>query len=160
MRKLDSVLHDRLKSLITSMGYDYVGAEMQQQGQTTVFRIFIDSLPESEKTGVTADDCSLVSRQVSAMLDVEDFMQGRYILELSSPGLDRPLYEIEHFVKFVGSNISLRLHMPLDGRRQFKGLLERVDGEDIYLLVDGIEQAFKLPYHTIEKANLIASISF
>ncbi len=160
MRKIDAALHDRLNSLINSMGYDFFGSDLQSHGRSVVFRIYIDGSDGSPQKGVTVEDCSKVSRQVSAMLDVEDFMQGQYTLEVSSPGVDRPLLELAHYVKYVGGRVNIKLHTPLEGRRQFKGLLVRVEGENIHILVDDAKHVSMLPFSTIEKANLIANISF
>lgn len=155
MRKIDPVLHERLATLISSMGYELVGCEMVPQGRQMVFRIYIDS-----ETGVTADGCAQVSYQVSAMMDVEDPIQSRYSLEVSSPGIDRPLFEIEHYRKYIGKTVKIRLYAPINQRRQFKGILQRVEGEDIYLLVDGVEQEIKLPFSAIEKGNLVGDVIF
>jgi len=137
------------------MGYELVGCEMVPQGRQMVFRIYIDS-----ETGVTADGCAQVSYQVSAMMDVEDPIQSRYSLEVSSPGIDRPLFEIEHYRKYIGKTVKIRLYAPINQRRQYKGILQRVEGEDIYLLVDGIEQEVKLPFSAIEKGNLVGDVIF
>src|SRR5579871_2080700 len=118
MRKVDPVLQEKLVKLVSSMGYELVGCEAFSQGQQTVFRIYIDG-----KNGVTVDDCSKVSRQISAMMDVEDLVQSRYTLEVSSPGINRPLFTIEHYHKYVGSRVKIRLYVSIDGRKQFKGLL-------------------------------------
>ncbi len=142
------------------MGYDFFGSEVQAHGRLTLFRIYIDGLDGSPQKGVTVEDCSKVSRQVGAMLDVEDFMQGQYTLEVSSPGIDRPLLELAHYARYVGSRVNIKLHAPLEGRRQFKGLLVRVEGENIHVLVDDAKDVSMLPFSTIEKANLIANISF
>jgi ribosome maturation factor RimP len=153
MKKIDPVLHERLSQLIGSMGYELVGCETVPQGRQMIFRIYIDS-----PKGVTVDDCSRVSRQVGAMMDVEDPFESRYALEVSSPGIDRPLFEIEHYRKYIGKRIKLKLYSPVNQRRQFKGVLQRVEGEDIFLLVDDTEQEVKLSYSMIEKANLIGEI--
>ena len=153
MRKIDPVLHERLRTLINAMGFELVGCEMLPQGGRMLFRIFIDS-----DTGVTVDNCSQVSHQVSAMMDVEDPIQGRYTLEVSSPGIDRPLFEIGHYQKFVGKRAKIKLYSPINKRRQFKGILLRVEGEDIYLLEDDLAKEVKLPFSDIEKANLIGDI--
>ena len=160
MRKLDPLLHDRIKTLINSMGYEFVGAEMLPESGRMVFRVYIDGLDASPQKGVTVDDCSKVSQQVGAMLDVEELIQGRYLLEVSSPGLDRQLFELTHYLRFVGSRIAVTLHIPIEGRRKFKGQLVRVEGEDIYLLPDDTEHELKLSFSGIEKANLIANIRF
>lgn len=153
MRKVDPILVERLEALVNSMGCELVGCELFPQGRRMVFRIYIDS-----PRGVTVDDCSRVSYQVSAMMDVEDPIQGSYSLEVSSPGIDRPLFEIKHYQKYIGSHAKIRLRMPIDNRRQYKGILCRVEGEDIYLLVDDSKQEVKLPFSAIEKANLIGDL--
>lgn len=153
MRKIDSGLHEQLVKLISSMGYELVGCEVVPQGRQAIFRIYIDS-PQ----GVSVDDCSKVSHQVSAMMDVADPFQAKYALEVSSPGIDRPLFELEHFTRFVGKEIKIKLYSPVNQRRQFKGVLKRVDGEDIYLFVPDLEQEVKLSFSNIEKASLIGEV--
>lgn len=153
MRKIDPVLNERLATLIRSMGCELVGCEMIPQGRRIVFRIFID-----KENGVTVDDCSKVSSQVGAMFAVEDPIPGGYALEVSSPGIDRPLFELEHYCRFVGKRVKIKLHVAINQRRQFSGTLLRVEGEDIYLLVDDSQQEIKLPYSAIDKANLVGEI--
>lgn len=155
MRKIDPILHERLITLVASMGHELVGCELLPQGRQMLFRIYIDG-----PNGVKIDDCTEVSRQISAMMDVEDTFQDKYILEVSSPGIDRPLFELDHFRKYIGRQVRIRLYSPIEQRRQFKGILQRVDGEDIYILVDTSEQEVKLPFSAIEKANLIGDIGF
>jgi ribosome maturation factor RimP len=133
------------------MGYEFVGCEYHGQGRYSVLRIYIDN-----QNGVTLDDCSKVSQQVSAVLDVEDPIHGRYSLEVSSPGLDRPLFEITHYQKQIGNRIKLRLFTPVQNQRNFVGVLLRVEENTIYLLVNGEEK--KLSFFDIEKANVVADI--
>src|SRR3990167_3308475 len=152
MRKLDSNLHERLEKLINSMGYEIWGYELISQGRQLIFRLYIDT-----PKGVTIEDCSQVSYQVSAMMDVEDPFQSRYTLEVSSPGIDRPLFELEHYHQYIGKRVNIRLHLPINRRRQFKGVLHRVEGENIYLLMDDSNE-MRLPYSEIEKANVIGDV--
>ncbi|MBX3708255.1 MAG: ribosome maturation factor RimP [Gammaproteobacteria bacterium] len=155
MIKVDPVLYERLVTLIGSMGYELVGCELLPQGRQVVFRIYIDG-----ENGVTLDDCSRVSHQVSAMMDVEDPIQGRYSLEISSPGIDRPLFDIEHYRRYVGKRVKIRLYSPINQRRQYTGVLQRVEGDDIYLMIEGLEHEIKLSFSAIEKANLIGDVRF
>lgn len=155
MSKVDPALHEQLVNLIASMGYELFGCELVSQGRQMVFRLYIDS-----DKGVTIDDCSRVSHQVSAMMDVVDAIQGRYFLEVSSPGINRPLFELAHYQKYIGSTVKIRLHAPLKQRRQFTGLVKRIEGEDIYLLVEGSGEEVVLPFSAIEKGNLVGEISF
>ncbi len=153
MKKIDPVLNARLETLLVSMGYDYIGAEILPMNGSKVFRIFIDT-----PTGVSVEDCSKVSRQVSAMMDVEDPFQSRYSLEVSSPGIDRPLFELKHFEQHVGSQVKIRLQSPINQQRQFKGILKQVVGESIHLLVEGSEKEVVLPYAAVDKANIIGDV--
>jgi ribosome maturation factor RimP len=127
--------------------------EMLPQGGQVVFRLYVDS-----PNGITVDDCSKVSHQVSALFDVEEPVQGRYILEVSSPGIDRPLFELDQYRKQVGNRIKVKLYVPIDQRRQFKGILKRVEGDVIVLQVEDSDQEISLPYSAIEKANVIGEI--
>lgn len=147
MSRIASTLNDQLLSIVNAMGYEFVGAEMQGR----VLQLFID-----KENGVGLDDCSRVSRQVSAMLDVENPIQGHYILEVSSPGLDRPLFELTHYKKQLGKRIKVHMQAPINRRRKFVGMLLRVVDNDIHLLVD--EEEVVLPFSEIEKANVIADI--
>jgi ribosome maturation factor RimP len=149
MRKTDTTLRDLLASLVNSMDYEFVGCELQKQNRRSLLRIYIDS-----ENGITVDDCAKVSRQVSAMLDVEDPIKGEYTLEVSSPGIDRPLFEIAHYQKRMGDRVQLRLYSPLNGRRNFVGFLLGVEGDNIHLRVEQDEVV--LPFSNIEKAKVIA----
>ena len=146
----EKTLRDHLAALVTAMGYEFVGYELQRQGRSSVLRIYID-----HERGITLDDCSKVSYQVSAMLDVEDPIKEEYNLEISSPGLDRPLFEIAQYKKCIGNRIKVRTYHPLDNRRNFVGVLHQVDEtNDVHLLTDAGEVV--LPFASIEKARVIA----
>lgn len=140
-------INDLLLPVVEAMGYEFVGCKYIPQGAYTVLRVYID-----KEGGVTLDDCGKVSAQLSAVLDVEEPITGRYTLEVSSPGSDRPLFTLEHFQRFVGHNAAIRLHTPMDGRRNFKGKIVSVDDNIITIDVDG--EIFKLSFDTIELANL------
>ena len=148
MRQGDTTLRDRLASMVNAMGYEFVGCELQRQGRSSLLRIYIDS-----EQGITVDDCAKVSRQVSAVLDVEDPIQGQYTLEVSSPGLNRPLFEMAHYQKYVGSRIKVRVSSPVDNQRNFVGKLLKVDEMNVYLLVE--QEEIILPFSNIEKAKVI-----
>jgi len=99
------------------------------------------------------DDCARVSHQVSGILDVEDPIPEQYMLEVSSPGMDRPLYTLEQFQAYAGHQVQLRLRMPFEGRRKFKGLLNGVEGDEVLLVVD--DEEYLLPIDYIDRANVI-----
>jgi len=141
-------LNQMIEPAVEAVGFEFVGLEYVAEGRLSVLRIFIDH-PE----GITVDNCADVSRQVSAILDVEDPISGNYNLEVSSPGYDRPLFKLEHFERFQGEEIKLRSHAPVDGRRNFRGILKAVDGETLTLLVDGKE--FQVQFGNVDKANIV-----
>lgn len=134
--------------MIESMGYEFVGCEQVSQGRLAILKVYID-----QEGGITADDCGRVSHQVSALLDVEASISHQYHLEVSSPGLDRPLFDIEDFRKFIKREVSIRLKTPLNNRANFKGVIEDIKGNEIIIKCDGEE--FVLTYEQIAKANLI-----
>lgn len=153
MNKAVATLRDRLAGLVEALGYEFVGCELiRHSKRRALLRVYIDNT-----AGITVNDCSKVSRQVSAMLDVEDPIQGEYTLEVSSPGLDRPLFEMAHYQQYLGSRVKIRLSSPMDGKRNFVGLLQQVKETDIYLLIDGEEVV--IPFSSINKANVIADIN-
>jgi ribosome maturation factor RimP len=94
------------------------------------------------------------------MMGVENLLSGGYTLEVSSPGIDRPLFTLEHYRKYVGSKVKIRLQTPIDGQRQFKGILMRVEGDDIYFSSEQSQQELCVPFSRIEKANLIGDVRF
>jgi ribosome maturation factor RimP len=117
------------------------------QGKSSVLRVYIDHVD-----GIGVDDCERVSRQVSALLDVEDPVSGEYVLEVSSPGLDRPLFTADQYRRYTGSEISVRLRSPVDGRRKFKGVISAVSAEHVTLECEG--ESVELPLTQVEKARL------
>jgi ribosome maturation factor RimP len=129
--------------------FEFWGVDLQTGAKTKLLRLYIDK--DNDLVGI--EDCERVSRQASSILDVEDAINGEYILEVSSPGMDRPLYEIGQYEKYVGEDISLRLRFPYEGRRNFKGRLTGVDGDEIILVVTDHEYLF--PVEGIEKANVV-----
>lgn len=137
------------------MGYELLGVEILGGRQHSILRIYIDA-----PKGVDVSDCSIVSRQVSSMLDVEDPIHGKYNLEVSSPGIDRPLFEMAHFKKYVGSNVHIRLQKAIENRRQYKGILKQVDDEVIHVWVESMSREVIIPFALIEKANIIGDVHF
>jgi len=142
-------LIDLLKPVIEALGYGFWGLQYNSQGKDSVLSIYIDS-----EKGITVDDCATVSRQVSGIMDVEDPITGEYNLEVSSPGMDRPIFTVEQFNRYVGEFVDVKLRYAFEGRRKFKGKLVAIeDGEDIVVHVDDHE--YILPIDAIDKANLI-----
>ena len=140
-------LNDLIEKTVAGLGYELVDLEMSPRGR--VLRVFIDK-PEKAR-GVDIDDCVAASNQLSRVLTVENIDYDR--LEVSSPGMDRPLFTLEQFAKHVGEQVKIKLRSPFDGRRNFQGLLRGVEDQDVVVLVDDHE--FLLPIDLIDKANII-----
>lgn len=148
MASKQEILYNMIAPIVASLGCELWGLEYLTQGRYTTLRIFIDG-----PTGVSLEDCEKVSRQVSSVMDVEDPIDGEYTLEVSSPGMDRPLYTPAHYARYVGETVNLRLRMARDGRRRFKGEIVKVEGEDVVVTVEGKE--ILLPVDAIDKANIV-----
>ncbi|MBS9431388.1 ribosome maturation factor RimP [Photorhabdus hainanensis] len=146
-----STLEQKLTAMISApveaLGFELVGLEFIRARVSTL-RIYIDS-----ENGITVDDCADVSHQVSAVLDVEDPISVLYNLEVSSPGLERPLFTAEHYQRFIGEEVSLVLRIAMQNRRKWLGVIKTVDGEMITVTVDGKDEVFALS--NIQKANLV-----
>lgn len=140
-----------LEPTIARMGYELTDLEMKIGGRDGLVRIFIDR-PE----GIGLDDCEAVSRQVSALLDVEDPVPGHYTLEVSSPGLDRKLTKPAHFRRFIGDDVRVKMRFPVAGRRKFRGKLIAANEETIEVEVDG--EPHRLPMATIDTARLVPTL--
>jgi len=146
---LEQNLQEMLQGAVEDLGCELWGIECQRAGRFMTVRLFID-----KEGGVTVDDCADVSRQVSAILDVEDPIADKYNLEVSSPGLDRPLFTLPQFERYIGQDIAVHLRIPVMERRKWQGKLERIENDMVILIVDGQEQV--LVFGNIQKANVVA----
>lgn len=142
-------LEDILRPVVEGLGYEYWGIEFRSQGYQSLLRVFIDDV----ENGIGIGDCEKVSRQISGVMDVEDPIKTEYTLEVSSPGMDRPLFRPEQYQAYVGHQVQIRLRMAFDGRRKFQGLIKAVEGDDVVVVVDDHE--YLLPFDSIEKAQII-----
>jgi ribosome maturation factor RimP len=137
-----------LAPVVEALGYECWGLEFLSQGRHSLLRVYID-----KADGILIEDCETVSRQVSGVLDVEDPISGEYTLEVSSPGMDRPLFTLEQFARYVGEQVKIKLRVPFERRRNFQGVLRGVEEQDVVVLVDDHE--YLLPIDSIDKANII-----
>lgn len=152
-----------LAPTVRSMGLELLGAEYLPAPGGATLRLYID-VPEAEAEpgagaeparSVTIDDCEAVSREVSARLDVEDPISGNYTLEVSSPGLDRPLFTPAQFARHRGQTARLGLKLPQDGRRRLQGEIVRVDGDVVTLRPEGGDTELEVAFDNIDKARLV-----
>ncbi|MEA3639286.1 MAG: ribosome maturation factor RimP [Lamprobacter sp.] len=160
MRRVNDRLTSLVTSVVESMGYEALGIEHASAGSAqAVLRVYID-----HANGIGIDDCEAVSRQLSSVLDVEDPISGHYDLEVSSPGLDRPLFTIEQIERHRGNRIRVRLEQKLDGRRNFEGEVLGVseDGQILELNLDEGKalRRVQLPVEQIESARVVPEFNF
>ena len=148
MRRDQSHLWDLFEPVVNGMGFDLIEIEHFPNPKHGVLRLFID-----REGGVTIDDCADVSRQISALIDVEDPIRGQFNLEVSSPGLDRPLRRLKDFQRFTGSLVKLKTVMPLEGQRNFKGRL--LEANEEVLVIETDTEEISLPMNAIEKARIV-----
>ena len=146
-----SVLTALIEPVINAMGYQLWGIEYLGQGKHSILRVYLD-----KKDGVGIDDCAQASKQISSLLDVEDPITSEYTLEVSSPGLDRLLFNLEQFQEYAGYHAKLRLTESFEGQRNFTGQIKAVKNDEVVLIIG--DEEFALPYELIEKANLISQV--
>jgi len=156
MRQAPAKLQAVIQPSVETLGYELVGIEYLPQGRHSLLRVYIDS-----ENGITIDDCEKASHQISGLLDVEDVVHGQYNLEVSSPGLDRPLFTESQFERFTGQKVKMKLAVPLNGRKKLKGIIRGVSNGNIELEVNDEQlddQVVAVPFSSIDKANLIPDI--
>ena len=151
MTKITDKVFSIISPIVIDMGYELLGIEYAASGKHSVLRLYIDC-----EEGIRVDDCEAVSQQVGAIMDVEDPINGQYNLEVSSPGIERPLFVIAHYQRFLGHDVCLRTYRPIDGRRNFTGSIGSVrETANTIELVTELGSV-NLDIDLIEKANLVA----
>ena len=137
-----------LAPTVEALGFELLGVEYAPSAGHSLLRLYIDA-----EKGIGIEDCEAVSREVSALLDVEDPIPGEYNLEVSSPGIDRPLFGAAQFARHLGEQAKLSLRIPQDGRRRLQGRIARVEGGTVVIAEDKAEYA--VAEANIEKARLV-----
>lgn len=151
--KANQIAH-LLAPTVQALGLELLGAEYLPAPGSATLRLYIDVREdERESRFVNIDDCEAVSREVSAQLDVEDPITGNYTLEVSSPGVDRPLFSLDHYARFVGESAKVALKLPQDGRRRLQGRIVRIEGENVVFAVDDAE--LTVSFDNIDKGRLV-----
>ena len=143
-------LKQLLSPVVEALGFQIWGIEIEKNKSTALLRVYIDLTDNF----ISVDDCAVVSKHIVAILNVERVFAGKYTLEVSSPGIERPLYDLAHYESFVGHDIALRLRFPHGNRKNFKGCLHGVEGDEIVVRIDSSEYLF--PFENIDRANVIA----
>ncbi|WP_298441303.1 ribosome maturation factor RimP [uncultured Ferrimonas sp.] len=148
MATIQQRLNDMLAEPVEALGYELWGLQFIGAGNHSVLRLFID-----HADGISVQACAEVSRQVSAVLDVEDPISTEYSLEVSSPGMDRPLFTAAQYEKYLGSEVNVVLNMPMEGKRKWRGEIIAVDGDNVALRSNG--QDVTVILSNVQKSNLI-----
>lgn len=144
---IQNEIEQLIQPTVESMGYDLWGCEYLAQGKHSLLRIYID-----KEDGIGVEDCEKISRQVSAILDVEDPIPGNYSLEVSSPGIPRPLFRTSQYERYIGLDVQIKLFKPVDSKRKFVGTIVSVDENTLVLSIEHVQQDFV--FSNIVKANL------
>ena len=149
---IEQKLEALFKPTIESMGFELWAIEYIAAGRHSTLRVFVDKAT----SGINVDDCAAISRQLSAIMDVEDPIADQYMLEVSSPGLDRILIKPEHFQRYLGKSVRVRTAVAVLGRKNINGVMSKVTDDSIEIEVDG--ELFEIPFGLIDKANLAVVI--
>ena len=147
MSRRTTELSEMLVPAISALGYTLWGIEYMPQGKHSLLRVYLD-----KEGGVDIEDCARASRQISSILDVEDPISGEYTLEVSSPGVDRVLFNLDQLREYLGWHVQLRLTENFENRRKFAGQLKAIVDDEIVLIIG--DEEYTIPYELIEKANL------
>ena len=148
MKHLQNALDSLVKNTVEGMGFMLWGYEYRPHSESALLRIFIE-----KQGGISIDDCATVSRQIGAVLDVENIIPVAYILEVSSPGMDRVLFTADQYQDYLGETIKIRTRTPIDERRNFKGSLIKTSDTTVTIAVDN--QEFDIPFESIDRARLV-----
>ena len=147
MSRRTTELNEMLEAAISALGYTLWGIEYVPQGKHSFLRVYLD-----KEGGVNIEDCAQASRQISSILDVEDPISGEYTLEVSSPGIDRMLFNLDQFREYLGWHVNLRLTENFEGKRKFTGQLKDIVDDEVVLIIG--DEEYTIPYELVEKANL------
>ena len=144
---IQSEIEQLIRPTVESMGYVLWGCEYLAQGKHSLLRVYID-----KADGIGVEDCQSISHQVSAILDVDDPIPGHYSLEVSSPGIPRPLFHNHQYKQYIGLEVQIKLYKPVAGKRKFVGTIVSANEDTLVLMIGTEQQDF--PFSTIVKANL------
>ena len=151
MQRAAPLVWQCIQPVVEQLGYQFVGALFGQTESGVTLRVFID-----HEKGIMLDDCAAVSHQLNGVLDVEQLIKEEFCLEISSPGLDRPLFTATDFSNFLGQTVQIRMSIAQEGnRKRFKGSLLENDSESVIIEVDGRE--YRLLLDEIDEAKLVSS---
>ncbi|MFA6985021.1 MAG: ribosome maturation factor RimP [Arenimonas sp.] len=145
-------IQEMLSPTVAALGLELLGVEFAPSTSSALLRLYIDV--EGRHVGI--EDCETVSREISALLDLNDPIASEYTLEVSSPGIDRPLFTIAQFARFIGEQAKVSLRLPQDGRRRLHGRIVRTEGDKVVIAEEKGE--YTVAHDNIEKARLVPDL--
>lgn len=148
MADVEARIRDIIQAQVEEDGYELLHIEMRAEGGAPILRIYLDR-PE----GINIDDCAGTSKKIAVLLDVEDPVKDKYTLEVSSPGIERPLFTEKDYIRFLGKEIRLVTKNKIENQRRFRGQIESFENGVLDLLCDG--RTIRINYDEIKKANLV-----
>lgn len=151
MHRQHNELIELLEPVVTALGYEMLGIEYFRQKDGSMLRLYIDN-----DVGITIDDCTRVNNQVIGVLDVHDPIKEKYFLEISSPGLDRPLFTLQQFQRYLGEKVKMKLREKVEERRKIKGVIKAVEETAVLISEDGVD--YLIPADAIDSAHLVPEI--
>ncbi len=151
MNRQHNELIELLEPVVTALGYEMLGIEHFRQKDGSMLRLYIDN-----DAGITLDDCTRVNHQVIGVLDVHDPIKEKYFLEISSPGLDRPIFTLGQFQRFLGEKVKMKLREKIEKRRKITGVIKAVEETAVIVGADGID--YVIPADAIDSARLVPDI--
>ena len=151
MHRHNSDLIELLEPIVMALGYEMLGIEYFKQKDGSLLRLYIDNV-----SGITLDDCTRVNHHVIGVLDVHNPIKERYHLEISSPGLDRPLFTLEQFKPYLGQEVKMKFRERIDERRKIKGVIKAVEEKAVLVSEDGVD--YLIPADVIDSAHLVPKI--
>jgi len=151
MHRQHSELIELLEPVVTALGYEMLGIEYFKQKGGSLLRLYIDS-----DAGITLDDCARVNQQVIGVLDVHDPIKEMYNLEISSPGLDRPLFTLKQFQRYLGQEVKIKLREKINERRKITGVIKAIEETAVLVNEKGVD--YSIPADVIDSAHLVPEI--
>ena len=148
MDRRERQLEELLTPVVQSLDCEIWGIELLRQGKHSKLRVYLD-----REEGVNVDHCAAISRHVSDLLDVEEFSQNPYTLEVSSPGMDRILFKTEQYEQSVGEQVEVRLRFPFEGRKKFVGVLAGIEDDSVLVQID--DEEFVLPLENVQRTRIV-----
>lgn len=152
-KQVKEIVEELLQDFLAEHHYELYNVEFIKEGRDWFLRVYVDKLQDGEDAWISTQDCEKVSRFLSEKLDETDPISQNYYLEVSSPGLDRALLKEEHYIRFAGEPVEVKLYEPVDGRKQIEGILEGLKDETVFV-TDGQNKTWELPLRQIAKTKL------